>query len=218
MSWIARNGPLNQSEMENNADIIIAYYRGLGIDDSTISAILGNMENESTINPLREEQGQPISQRGFGLVQWTPVTSLQNHCSTLGLSPYTDGDVQLQVIPHEVRNNPSGVAEWYTTTANIRPYYNSGATSDMIGITGSQFLSNSMGWTPEKLAVMFMVGYERPSYDPGVNHYQRRMTSARKWWNYMQGQPPTPTPTPLPKRPKGKFNFLLYNRKKRMEN
>lgn len=213
MSWIARQGALTQSEMENNADIVIAYYRSIGIADETISAILGNMENESSINPLRQETGG----QGFGLVQWTPVSVLQSHCTTLGLSPYTDGDVQLQVIIPEIRNQ-SGVAEWYTTSAFVRPYYNSGATSDMIGITGSQFLSNSMGWTPEKLAVMFMVGYERPSYDPGINHYQRRMTSARNWWNYMQGQPPTPTPTPLPKRPKGKFNFLLYNRKKRMEN
>ncbi|MBO7712859.1 MAG: hypothetical protein J6S85_04765 [Methanobrevibacter sp.] len=211
MSWIARQGALTQSEMENNADIVIAYYRSIGIDDSTISAILGNMENESTINPLRQETGG----QGFGLVQWTPVSVLQSHCTTLGLSPYTDGDVQLQVIIPEIRNQ-SGVAEWYTTSAFVSPYYNSGATSDMIGITGSQFLSNSMNWTPEKLAIMFMVGYERPSYDPNTNHYQRRMTSARNWWNYMQGQPPTPTP--LPKRPKGKFNFLLYNRKKRMEN
>lgn len=209
MSWIARNGALTQSEMENNADIVIAYYRSIGVDDSTISAILGNMENESTINPLRQESGG----QGFGLVQWTPVSVLQSHCSTLGLSPYTDGDVQLQVIIPEIRNQ-SGVAEWYTTSAFISPYYNSGATSDMIGITGSQFLSNSMGWTPEKLAIMFMVGYERPSYDPNTNHYQRRMTSARNWYNYMGGQPPVP-PTPLPKRPKGKFNFLLYNRKRK---
>lgn len=212
MSWIARQGALTQSEMENNADIVIAYYRSIGIDDSTISAILGNMENESTINPLRQETGG----QGFGLVQWTPVSVLQSHCSTLGLSPYTDGDVQLQVIIPEIRNQ-SGVAEWYTTSAFVSPYYNSGATSDMIGITGSQFLSNSMGWTPEKLAVMFMVGYERPSYDPNTNHYQRRMTSARNWYNYMSGQPPVP-PTPSMPSKKSKFNFLLYNRRKRMEN
>lgn len=212
MSWIARNGALTQSEMENNADIIIAYYRGLGIDDSTISAILGNMENESTINPLRQETGG----QGFGLVQWTPVSVLQSHCNTLGLSPYTSGDVQIQVLLPEIRNQ-SGVAEWYTTSAFVRPYYNSGATSDMIGITGSQFLSNSMGWTPEKLAVMFMVGYERPSYDPNTNHYQRRQTSARNWYNYMSGQPPVPPTPPMPSK-KSKFNFLLYNRRKRMEN
>lgn len=211
MSWIARNGYLNQSEMENNADIVIAYYRSLGFADETIASILGNMQSESTINPQLHEVGGT----GYGLVQWTPQSTLQNHCQTLGLSPYTDGDVQLQVIIPEIRNQ-SGVAEWYTTSAFISPYYNSGATSDMIGITGNQFLSNSMGWTPEKLAIMFMVGYERPSYNPSTNHYQQRMTNARNWYTYMGGQPPVP-PTPVIKRPKGKFNFLLYNRKKRME-
>lgn len=205
MSWIGRQGALTQSEMENNADIVIAYYRSLGIADETIAGILGNMENESTINPLRQETGG----QGFGLVQWTPVSVLQNHCNTLGLSPYTDGDVQLQVIIPEIRNQ-SGVAEWYTTSAFISPYYNSGATSDMIGITGNQFLNNTMGWTPEKLAIMFMVGYERPSYDPSTNHYQRRMTSARNWFIYMGGNPPIPI-----KRPKGKFNFILFNNRRK---
>lgn len=203
MSWVARSGALTQSEMENNADIVIAYYRSIGVSDETISAILGNMENESTINPLRQEVGGT----GFGLVQWTPVSVLQDHCQTLGLSPYTDGDVQLQVIIPEIRNQ-SGVGEWYTTSAFIRPYYNSGATSDMIGITGSQFLNNSMGWTPDKLAIMFMVGYERPSYDPNTNHYQRRMASALRWYQYMGNNPITRTSK--------KFNFLLFNRRKRM--
>lgn len=57
MAWISRNSVLNQTEMENNADIVIAYYRGLGINDNTIAGILGNMQAESTINPEREEVG-----------------------------------------------------------------------------------------------------------------------------------------------------------------
>lgn len=203
MGWVARNGALNQTEMENNADIVIAYYRSLGYADETIASILGNMENESTINPLRQETGG----QGFGLVQWTPVSSLQTHCANANLSPYTDGDVQLQVIVTELLGQ-YGNNEWYTTSAFIRPYYNSGATSDMIGITGNQFIHNTMGWTPDKLAIMFMVGYERPSYNPSTNHYQRRMASALRWYQYMGNNPITRTSK--------KFNFLLFNRKRRM--
>ena len=118
MAWISRSGALTQSEMENNADIIINYYRSLGINDKTIAAILGNMQAESSINPEREEVGGA----GFGLVQWTPVSVLQNHCNTLGLSPYTDGDVQIQVLKAEIQNQ-SGVAEWYTSSAFISNYY-----------------------------------------------------------------------------------------------
>lgn len=205
MSWISRSGALTQSEMENNANIIINYYRSLGINDKTIAAILGNMQAESSINPGRQEVGGA----GFGLVQWTPVTVLQNHCNTLGLSPYTDGDVQIQVLKAEIQNQ-AGVAEWYTSSAFISNYYNSGATSDMIGITGQQFLDNQMNWAPDKLAVMFMSGYERPSYDPNVNHYQTRKQNALNWFTYMGGIiPPTPTTTIR----KHKFNWAIFTNK-----
>ena len=58
MSWISRNGALTQAEMENNADIIISYYRGIGINDKTIASVLGNMQAESSINPERQEVGR----------------------------------------------------------------------------------------------------------------------------------------------------------------
>lgn len=191
MAWVSRAGALNQEEMENNANIVINTYRKEGYDDKTIAAFLGNMQNESSVNPGRIEEG---GGGGYGLVQWTPQSVLINHCDTLGLSPYTDGDVQLKVIPHEVMNDPSSVAEWYSTEAFISPYYNSGATPDMIGITGEQFLKNEMKWNPDKLAVLFMVCYERPSYDPETNHYKKRMEDANTWYKYMGGiVPPTPT-------------------------
>ena len=204
MAWISRSGALTQAEMENNADIVISYFRSIGINDNTIAGILGNMQAESGINPERQEVGG----QGYGLVQWTPVTVLQNHCNTLGISPYNDGDIQLQVIIAEIKNQ-SGVGEWYTSQAFISNYYNSGATTDMIGITGQQFLDNQMNWSPDKLAIMFMAGYERPSYDPNVNHYQLRQQYALNWYNYMGGQP---TPAVIRK---NKFKWVLYARKKR---
>lgn len=206
MAWISRSGGLTQAEMENNANIVIAYYRNRNINDKTIAGILGNMQAESSINPERQEVGG----QGYGLVQWTPVTVLQNHCNTLGLSPYNDGDVQLQVIIPEILNQ-SGVGEWYTSQAFISNYYNSGATQDMIGITGQQYLDNNMNWEPDKLAVLFMAGYERPSYNPDINHYQLRQQYALQWYQYMGGQP---TPTPTDKN-KSKFKWVLYAKKLR---
>lgn len=180
MAWISRSGALNQAEMENNADIVINYYRNRNINSNTISAILGNMQAESSINPLREEVGGS----GYGLVQWTPVSVLQNHCNALGLSPYTSGDVQLKVIIAEIQGQ-SGTNEWYSSRAFIDNYRSCGATDDMIGITGQQFLSNSMNWSPQKLALLFMICYERPAYDPNVNHYTARQRYAHNWSNYM---------------------------------
>ena len=51
MAWIDDDRYLNQSEMENNANIIIAYYRSQNINDKTIAGILGNMQAESTLSP-----------------------------------------------------------------------------------------------------------------------------------------------------------------------
>lgn len=188
-NWYSSSGSLTAEQTQSNANIVINTYRQMGFDDRTIAGILGNMQAESGINPGRKETGGS----GYGLVQWTPGPDvLIEHCQVLGLSPYTSGDVQLQVIPNEIRNI-SGVAEWYTTRGFISNYYNSGATPDMVGITGEQFLSNAMGWNPDKLAIMFMAGYERPSYNPNVNHYQLRMSQALAWFEYMGGViPPTP--------------------------
>lgn len=211
MAWISRSGALTQAEMENNADIIINYYRTLGINDRTIAGILGNMQAESSINPERNEVGGA----GYGLVQWTPVSVLQNHCNTLGLSPYNDGDVQIQVLIAEIQNQ-ANVAEWYSSSAFISNYYNSGATSDMVGITGSQFLNNEMNWNPDKLAILFMSAYERPSYDPATNHYNLRMQYALEWFEYMGGIIP---PTPIGRKKRKKFPWSIYTniiRRKRL--
>ena len=210
MAWISDDRYLTQSEMENNATIIINYYRSIGIEDRTIAAILGNMQAESTLSPVLTERG---GGGGYGLVQWTPQSVLENHCQTLGLSPYSSGDVQIQVIIQEIIGVQS-IREWYTTQGFISNYYNSGATSDMVGISGNDFLNNTMNWTPDKLAIMFMSGYERPSYNPLVNHYQNRKQYALNWFTYMGGViPPTPVGTS-----KNGFNFILFNKRRRLIN
>ena len=210
MAWISDDRYLSQSEMENNANIIINYYRSIGINDNTIAAILGNMQAESTLSPGLNERG---GGGGYGLVQWTPKSDLINACTTLGLSPYTSGDVQIQVVIQEIIG-PSSVRQWYTSQGFIQNYYNSGATSDMIGITGQEFLYNTMNWTPDKLAVMFMAGYERPSYDPNINHYTNRQQYALNWFTYMGGVIP---PTPIGTGKKKGYNFVLFNRRRRLK-
>lgn len=194
-TWIYHDSYNSQSEMENNANLVINLYRSMNINDNTIAGILANMQSESTIQPILNEVG---GGGGYGLVQWTPKSTLISHCSTLGYSDYTNGDNQCKCVIEEISGS-SSIREWYTSSGFISNYYNSGASSDMIGITGSQFLSNSMGWSAEKLAIMFMAGYERPSYDPNVNHYQQRQSNATAWLQYMQGViPPTPgTSTPI---------------------
>lgn len=167
----------------------INFFRNQGLNDDTIAGILGNMQAESTIQPLLTEAG---GGGGYGLVQWTPKSSLINHASSLGISDYNNGNNQCQVMLQEIIGS-SSIREWFTTQAFISNYYNSGATSDMIGISGNDFLHNTMGWTADKLAIMFMAGYERPSYDPSINHYQARMSYALAWKQFMGGIVPPRT-------------------------
>ena len=44
--------------MENNASCAINFFRSQGIADKTIAAILGNMQSESTIQPILNERGR----------------------------------------------------------------------------------------------------------------------------------------------------------------
>lgn len=196
MGWIAENRALSVPEMENNADIIIAYYRSIGYSDLTIASILGNMEAESSLSPVRTE----IGGSGYGLIQWTPRSVLENHCRTIGASPYTSGDVQLEVIDKEL-GTTYGINEWFTSRGFINNYRSSGATDDMINISSSQFKTNSMHFNLDKLTILFMVGRLRPSYDPAINHINTRKMLATYWLEYMGGTPPTPPTPPVPPSP-----------------
>ena len=44
--------------MENNANMVINFYRNQGVADETIAGILGNMQAESTIQPILNERGR----------------------------------------------------------------------------------------------------------------------------------------------------------------
>lgn len=193
-TWFdSATGNITEDQKQNNADIVYSVLSALGYNLNTIAGICGNIENESNFCPSRVEEG---GGGGYGLLQWTPKSDLIDACQQLGLSPYTDGTVQLNCLNGElfVLKN-----QWYTTSGFITPYYNSGADSSMVGVTAEQFKNNSMNQTPAWLAIMFMVGYERPTRDPSRNHYLRRQESANKWYTYFSGhEPPTPPTPPTP--------------------
>lgn len=205
--WISRSEALTEDETITNGKIFGDVFTGLGYNINTISALAGNAQSESGINPGRVEAG---GGGGYGIFQWTPKSDLIDACSQLGLSPYTDGTLQCRCLDGELfilRN------QWYTTRAFITPYLSSGATYDMIGITPEQFKSNSMAWNPDKLAILFMVAYERPSRDPATNHADQRKVNANNWYQYYTGNPPTPTPPEPSKTDKGLVAILSQSKR-----
>ncbi len=206
MSWISKDSYLTQSEMENNANIIINTYRELGYADISISALLGNFQAESTINPGLWERG---GGGGFGIIQWTPQSALINECEQLGLSPYTDGYIQTEVIWKELY--PSyGLGVYFITSSTITHYATSGATSNLIGLTGDELLKNTKDLSLDELTTAYMIGRERPSYNPSINHISTRKVYSANWYEYITGEiPPTP-PTPPSPTPTIKRKLPIY--------
>ena len=109
MSWIAKDRKLTLAERENNADIIIPFYRDLGYADETIASILGNMDLESTLSPIINE----YDGEGYGLVQWTPYTKYTNWIVNQGFSDPSEMDANIFRILYEVSNN----LQWIATSA-----------------------------------------------------------------------------------------------------
>ncbi len=218
MAWIYRSSGLSTDEMKNNANLFIIKCRKLGIHDTTIAALLGNAQAESSVNPGRVEAG---GGGGFGLFQWTPKTVLTENCSALGLT-YTFGDHQLECMVAECTGKATH-NQWYSSSAFISQgnYFDGAGLSSMIGITGQEFLSNTGNWECDYLARLFMCAYERPAHDKNTNHWEKRVQYAWAWKTYIEsgelpdvggGESGGETPTKPKKKRKG-YNFVLFKRR-----
>ena len=105
MGWISGNRYLSDTEMKNNAELILNYLTSKGWTKNAVCGMLGNMQTESTINPdVWESFNSGNTQGGYGLVQWTPATVLINWCNTKG-KDYGNGYSQLDKIISEVTDN-----------------------------------------------------------------------------------------------------------------
>ena len=101
----------NAVNSSKNAEIILRYLTGKGLTLKQAAGFVGNMQQESGLNPKIIQGGttapddySPVDGRGFGLVQWT-FTSRQQPLVNLAKKsnkPVTDINVQLDYIWQEV--------------------------------------------------------------------------------------------------------------------
>lgn len=169
--WIMiESRPLTMAEMENNAEIIWNFFGSLGWTINAVSAMLGNMEAESTINPGRWE-GDNVGNLsgGFGLVQWTPATKLRVWISeTYASVDFTNGYFQMERIKYE--HDYGG--QWIKT---------------------SKYPLTFQEWSisekpPAYLAEAFLINYERPG-DQSDSVKRYRGALAEKWYTVLTGLP-----------------------------
>ena len=161
---ISGNKYLSQEEMENNAKEIYAYFKDKGWTLNAIAGVLGNMQQESTINPgLWQSLKEYNYSGGFGLVQWTPATKYTNWAVANGYA-IDDGTGQMYWIDQLAEST----GEWIKTSA-----YN---------LTWEQFKTSTE--TPEYLCSAFLKNFERA----GVEVEETRKKYARKWYDFLSTQ------------------------------
>ena len=175
--WIfVESAPLSQAQTENNARCLQEYFAPRGWTINAISALAGNMQAETTINPGRwENDVVGVLTAGFGLVGWTPASKLIDWIwDTCGSHDYTDGVLQCDRIIWELDNG-----QQYYPTANYPE-------------TFREFTKSTK--PPGYLAKAFMLNYERP-YNQTPEYQAYRAGLAEAWYTFYTGQP-APKNTP----------------------
>ena len=177
MAWhdstIGAHYSYGSTEATDNAWEIYNYFRGLSPQWAieSISAICGNAQLESVMNPAIRDSNQSGA---FGLWQWiSNKTNMINWANGHGLRP-TSGPAQVQYLDQERQGIDT---QWLG-----RGQYS--------GITFTNFATNSMGYTVAQLSHCFWACFERS------REYQ---TDRTRWsvgyYEIFTGSPP-PGPTP----------------------
>lgn len=180
MSWIAGNYYLSQSQMDNNA---LEVWRRLSAEGCTVngvSAILGNMQAESTINPGIWEGLSPSYTPGaivgYGLCQWTPWNK---YADWAGSGWENNGDKQCERIIYEADNGIQWFENYAAPSIGL-PVYPDLTLWDLL--TSDE--------DPRLLASYFHAYYEHPAEDQLVSTDPTRKANAAYWYEYLAGVPP----------------------------
>lgn len=104
---------LGEDDKKNNAVLTYMELQGeRGWSANAVYALLGNMEQESTINPGLWEGRKKNVRKGFGLVQWTPSTNYTRWADAKGYS-HDEGYGQLEWIDEQTTVK----GQWIQTSA-----------------------------------------------------------------------------------------------------
>ena len=175
MAWISGNYYLSLAQMQNNAPLVQAYGLSHNWTPNAISAILGNMQSESSINPGIWESLNPYA-GGYGLVQWTPYTK---YSEWAGADWQNNGQKQLERISYEAANG----LQWF---ANAE-----------LGISPPYSLAEFLADDSTDLATM--ANYWLWFYEHPANPTQpQRATQAEYWYNFLDWDNPPIPPGEIP--------------------
>lgn len=202
-STFSESEALTTDEMNVNALYITSYLVNKGWSYNAVSAILGNMQAESSLNPGRwqsDNVGNYASDGGYGLTQWTPQTKYLNWCSSQGFNDPSTMDNNLARIIYEVENN----LQWGSNYGDIT-FKEFTTSEESIYFLSTCFVSNyeiCEDWNTEQL-----------------RNYRANL--GENWYTYITGNPlpdggTTPDDETTSKKKRKKYNFVLFNTRRRM--
>lgn len=178
MAWIVKvgvNAYLTQSEMENNATEFYGYFNSKGFTIESVAGMLGNLQQESNINPGMKQSASASS--GWGLIQWTPSSNLTDYATAYGVD-WATGEIQTQLMWDEIIN---GYGRQWLPKPSLG-----------YGYTGAEF--SQLTDVAEACKAYL---YERERAE--AEALDKRLTYASNWYEYLTGvTPPTPPTPPTP--------------------
>ena len=199
---------LSNAEMEVNALYIYSYLYDKGWSPEAIAGVLGNMENESALNPGRwQSDDVGNTSGGFGLVQWTPATRHISWCDALGIEPGAM-DSNLYHLNWEIHDGE----DYYSTSGYPMSYEEFTKSTE-----SPYYLACAFAWNYERSWVV-LYGTE------AEKEYLRQLRGgdAEKWYKFITGKEPIPPDPDFPggtgtgtKTKKKRFNFMLFNKNRR---
>lgn len=152
--------------------------RAAGVSEYATAAVMGNIQCESGFASDKIEAGSGI---GFGLCQWSfgRRDAIEKYAKSKGTQA-GNIDIQIEFLIAEL--TPGGGA-------------NGCASYQLGGISSSKYDGKRYkrkDWenaTDLDIAtIAFMALFERPSYDPNINHISQRREAAKKYYNEFKGK------------------------------
>ena len=197
---LIKNG-LGDAQKETNAKFIYNYLKGKGWTKGAICGLLGNVEQESKMNPGAWQSASKITTStkgdgsGFGLFQWDPCGNkyfAYMKCYYVG---FDSKEASIKTIEALVSSNPEelintqlnyfiysaqpGRGEWLKGEATVDPIY--AVQQPTVGkkyMTFSEYTRENT-ISAGDLALIFCAHYERTT-----NHLPDRVKNAEEWYNF----------------------------------
>lgn len=188
--WATQYGT---EQTDNASEIWRTLVNVYGWTENSASAVIGNFQYESALNPGQFEHGKNYSMSdGFGLGQWTPATKISNYIGSTNKNDMSDGAKQMLYF----LASPGQYSTYFLNPDGSSRYYNE---------TGLPYITNMADFSRSNASIsnltkLWAICWERPGSAEYHRSISTRIDYATHWFNEFSGSP-TPPPTPPPDPP-----------------